>query len=278
MIPVPRIRRPSFKSILVTKQEHQLRFLRYANYETRNESVMRLIRMADQKYDFPDFDPTMVCTEDIDMWRDYQGLRVLSFSTATTDYGHVCPDFVFDHWKQIQLEDYEDGWRAMVAAGDTEPETNMLGWRGGDTHPTRQLLIKLNDKLNIDAELIAWDRSNPERLTCTNYVSLPDHARKWRYLIDVEGEGFSGRVKLLLFSQRVLFLVERPYKEWYFPLLKPWEHYVPVSRDMTDLIANLEIVKNDVALENWIRNRALEFAQTHLTRDAALARWNELLG
>src|SRR5579862_8082261 len=109
MTRVPHIRRPSFQSILVTKQEHQLHFLKFANYETRNESVIRLIQMADEKYNFPDFDWTVVSTEDVDMWRDYQGLRVLSFSTATNDYGHVCPDFVFDHWKQTQLDDYEKG-------------------------------------------------------------------------------------------------------------------------------------------------------------------------
>src|SRR6266481_1107819 len=78
---------------------------------------------------------------------------------------------------------------------------NMLGWRGAASHPNRNILVNLNNNMDIDAEFIRWDRSNPDRLTCVNYVSLPDHPKKWRYMIDIEGAGYSARLKLFFFSK-----------------------------------------------------------------------------
>jgi hypothetical protein len=74
-----------------------------------------------------------------------------------------------------------------------------------------------------------------------------------------------------------VFIQDRPYKEWYFQHLKPWVHYVPVARDMSDLRANMERVRADHALEMSLRRNALEFAKTRLSRDAAHERWAEAL-
>src|SRR6266478_2354376 len=275
---VPEIPWPPFHSILVTKQEEKLQFMSLGNYETRNESVMHLITMADRKYNFPNFDWLIINTDDSAIGKRYHNIKIFSFCTATDDYTQACPDWIFDHWKQIQLDDYEETCNKIAEVGSTEPETNMLGWRGAASHPNRNILVNLNNKMDIDAEFIRWDRSNPDRLTCVNYVSLPDHPKKWRYMIDIEGAGYSARLKLFFFSKRVLFLPDRPYKEWYFSLLKPLEHYVPISRDMSNLLENLSMIKNDLYLENKLRHNAFEFAQKYLTREAALARWNELLG
>jgi len=262
----------------VAKQEEKLQFMSLGNYETRNESVMHLVTMANRKYNFPNFDWLIINTDDRDVGKLYHNLKMFSFSTETADYSQTCPDWVFDHWKQIQLDDYEETRNKIAEAGSTEAETNMLGWRGATSHSNRNILINIDNTTDIDAQFIKWNRSNPEKLTCVNYVNLPDHPKKWRYLIDIEGAGYSARLKLFFFSKRVLFLPDRPYKEWYFSLLKPFEHYVPIDRNMSNLLESLTMIKKNPDLENKIRHKAFDFAQTHLTRDAALARWNELLG
>ncbi len=271
------IQRPHFSSFIFWKDEQGLKWIDLHQCETRNSSAFRMIQLADEKYNFPFIHPTIVNTSDRKVGDSHSGLRMLSFSTDNDDYTNVCPDFIFNHWTEVQIDDYEDTRKNLESLGEVEPETNMLGWRGANTNHNRSHLVKHDDKKNFDVEFIVWDRTNPERLTCTNYVSMEDHVRKWRYLIDVEGNGWSARLKLFFFSKRVVFIQDRPHKEWYFPKLIPWVHYVPVKRDMSDLYDNLEQLKQNPDLEKQIRNNAFEFALNNLTREKALERWKEIL-
>lgn len=268
---------PHFNSLLVTKRDGQLGFKGLQNYETRNESTAKCIAEADRIYNFKDFDWFLVNTDDKDLGNNYQGLKMFSYSTGNDDYSHVCPDWTFDNWSQVQIGDYEETVQQISMIGQLRPMTDLMGWRGAMTHPNRHHLLRFTDKSKYDIEEIQWDRSDPGKLTCTNYVSLIDTVKKWRYLIDVEGNGFSARVKPFLFSKRVLFLQDRPYKEWYYPDLKPWVHYVPVKWDLSDLDENLDKIRNDTQLEDEIRFNAHEFAQNNLRREHALKRWNDLI-
>jgi hypothetical protein len=250
----------------------------FRGFETRNESTAKLAKLAIEKYQVPDFDWIYVYTGDGAVANFYDGKRLLSYATNIDEYDNVCPDFTFDHWRQTQMDDYEQTWREVALAGDRQPATNMLGWRGNvTTHPSRRNILNYDDKVNFDVEAITWNTRDPNRLTCSKFLSLPEQVRRWRYLLDVEGVGWSGRLKLFFFSKRVVFLQERPFKEWYFPYLIPWTHYVPVKRDLSDLTDKLAIVQNDSQLETVIVTSAFAFAQQNLTRDAALHRWNQLL-
>src|SRR5665213_1644799 len=250
----------------------------FRGYETRNESTAEIIKQAVAKYGIQDFDWFYVYTGDQEPPDNMFGKKVYCYATHLGSYDRVCPDFTFNHWRETQMDDYEKTRAEISEAGDRPPEMDMIGWRGNvTTHPSRMNILKFNDDVYFDVDPIVWSVKNPNRLTCHNFFSLPDQVRRWRYLLDVEGVGWSARLKLFFFSKRVVFLQERPFKEWYFPYLKPWEHYVPVLRDLSDLKEKLELIKKDMSLENHIRNGAFRFAQKHLTREAALTRWKDLL-
>jgi len=266
-----------FDGFAVRKSANTVYVHDFEGFETRNLSTFRLLLAAIDMLCVEDFPWILVNTGDRDAPTSIKGIPSLSYSTTCGTHDHVCPDFVFDHWRQTQLDDYDLGAKELTTLGMTRPVTDQLGWRGALTHPVRQVLAGLDDKRDFDTELIVWDRSNPGRLTCSNFVSLADQVRRWRYLIDIEGTGYSGRLKLLFFSRRVVFLQQRPFEEWYFPDLKPWMHYVPVRRDLADLIEQLHRLKQQPDLEQMITDRALEFASLRLTRGAAIARWGELL-
>lgn len=271
------IQYPHFNSLLVCKKDGQIGFKGLQNYETRNESTAKCIAEADRIYKFKDFDWFLVNTDDRDYGNNYQGLRMFSYSTGGDNYGHVCPDWTFDSWTQVQIGDYEETTQQMSMIGQLTPMTNQMGWRGAMTHPNRQHLLRFTDKSKYDIEEIRWDRSDPGKLTCINYVSLIDTVKRWRYLIDVEGNGFSARVKPFLFSKRVLFLQDRPFKEWYYTDLKPWVHYVPLKWDLSDLDENLDKIRSNTDLEDEIRFNAHDFAQNNLKREHALKRWRDLI-
>lgn len=266
-----------FNALAFRKVNGKLEFVSCRNYETRNESTARLISTADYLYGFKDFDWVMVNTDDRDHGDSFHGLKLFSYCTSSNSYNHVVPDFLFDNWPQTQFYDYNESVNELGQNGDIPAETNLLGWRGAMTHPNRRHLLKFTDKSKYDIEEISWDRTNPDKLVCHNFVSMIDAPKKWRYLIDVEGNGWSARVKVFLFSKRVLFLQNRPYKEWWYEKLSPWAHYVPVNSDLSDLEYNLNLIRNDHVLEDEIRFNAFEFANKNLKRVNAVIRWGEVL-
>lgn len=57
---------------------------------------------------------------------------------------------------------------------------------------------------------------------------------KYKYLYDIDGNGFSARYKRLITTNSLL-LKTTIFPEWYQDRIQPWVHYVPVKTDLTDL-------------------------------------------
>ena len=75
------------------------------------------------------------------------------------------------------------------------------------------------------------------------------------------------RVPWILQSGSVLLLVETPIEEWFYNDLKPWEHYVPIKADFSDLEEKVQwLRKNDDEAKNIVR-RASVFARYHFSKE-----------
>ena len=96
-------------------------------------------------------------------------------------------------------------------------------------------------------------------------------------LIDIEGRGYSGRLKYLLWSHRPLLIVDRPHKEYFFEYLKEWEHFIPVKRDLSDLIDKTLWCLNNYNEALIIAENAYQISKIYLTRDACYKQWNHII-
>lgn len=67
----------------------------------------------------------------------------------------------------------------------------------------------------------------------------------YRFLIDIGGNGYSGRLKLLLFSRHPLLIVDRDYIEFFHSSLVPYVHYVPVKMDLSDLLEKARWIRDN---------------------------------
>jgi hypothetical protein len=186
------------------------------------------------------------------------------------------PDFIFWNWPEVGIDDYERTVDAIASAGQREPADPRLFWIGNPaTHPTRARFLELAARdPRIHGVGIRWVRENTERggrmpTADGNYVSLEDHCR-YRYLVDLQGRGYSGRVKLLLFSGRPLFLQERRWREFFYRDLEPMVHYIPLREDLSDLGTMLDWAEAHPAEACRIARAASEYAHTHLRRRHAI--------
>jgi hypothetical protein len=283
---------------------------------SRRDNIIKAINAANEKYSIPDFSYVIVGYDDRPvytyMFDEVQDTRwcnipnssnqrivlyhpeahteknllkdfssrntwypVLSPCTGRNMYSETIPDFVYHGWEELNV-DYNEITTWLLNYRHP-PETNLMGWRGSDNSArelnTRAQLCAIGAQKGCDFKFINHVNSNTE-----NFMTIKDMVKKWRYLIDVPGFGYSGRVKILLHAPRVLFIAYRDYQEDFYQLLKPWKHFVPLSSDLTDFEHHLSIIQNNPELEAEIIANAQEFSRTYLTQEAAIKRMSNVFG
>ena len=78
-----------------------------------------------------------------------------------------------------------------------------------------------------------------------NFIPETEFIR-WRYQIDIDGNSNSwpGLFQKLLTGSPVLKVSSRRgFRQWYYDRLAPWENFVPVETDMSDLVEKVEWLK-----------------------------------
>ncbi|KAI2509396.1 Glycosyl transferase family 90 [Fragilaria crotonensis] len=83
---------------------------------------------------------------------------------------------------------------------------------------------------------------------------------RYRYQIDLAGGGgttWQGTLTKLRMPG-VLFHHETPTKDWFYDLMRPWVHYIPVQTDLGDLRARYQWAKNHPAQVREIAERSTE--------------------
>jgi len=256
---------PDYESFSVEKTNGKFKFVSNGGFQTRNSSTIWCIEQADAIYKWPDFKKIKIVTND-----GYCKEREFAFSTEKIgDFSTTVPDFNFRHWNEANIQDYETVTKEIYDAGSNSFEIDKVGWIGSlKTNPSRVYLHELGKIFPQELDIMTNEQP---------YISLPDLVKRYSILIDVEGYGYSGRLKYLLFSQRPLLLVERPHKEWFFEHLKPWVHYIPVQRDLSDLLLRVKWVKENYLSASHIAKAAADYAKHNCTREASFKQWNKII-
>jgi hypothetical protein len=245
----------------------------FGGFETRHVSTIRLLTMAltiarkDIKNDFS------VVINTTDYTRENTPHLAYAKSEDKTKV-ILIPDFIMDNWPACGIDDYMETVNAMVAKSKERVVYDKLFWIGNiATHKSRAILCELaQEDPRIEAIAMDWQRNKFEVLEkqpSTMFVSLPEHCR-YKYLIDIQGAGYSGRAKILLFSGRPLFLVDRRWHEYFYKDIKPFVHYIPVQEDLSDLTEKLDWAEHHQKEAFRIAEEAQNYAINNLTREKAV--------
>lgn len=137
----------------------------------------------------------------------------------------------------------------------------------------------LNSKLGRDKSDFAHECSQTMSHDQPEHLTLAEQAARFRYVVNVEGNGgWADRLRQLLLSGMVVLQQDMPAREWFEPLLRPWEHYVPVSSTLHNLSAAVDWVRAHDAkarrmqaaaasvLEEVLSVRAMVMYQTEVFR------------
>lgn len=274
----------------ITVQDGTLLFRDDGGHETRNQSICHLLAIVASAFpDLPDFPPTYLCTHDRPR-AQVPGPLYLAFSIDTIATCHetqrvrAVPDNVFDHWRTAGIEDYTSTCITLAESGRKPAKLAKAGWIGNvNMAPVRKHLLELGNAHSDVLEVIntGYWKEVPGvsrfEVTESRYYSLPEQVERYAYLLDVEGYGWSGRLKMLFHSGRPVLLQQRQWEEYYFPKLLPFVHFVPVANDLSDLVSRIKWLQANPEQGSQIGQAGQAFAQHYLTRTAAVETWAEEL-
>jgi hypothetical protein len=184
----------------------------------------------------------------------------------------ICPDFQFSSWLKFN---YASHSREVRLAGLNTPFINKACWRGlaRPKHSNRALLCEMSKRYPdyIDAKHTGAKKNKKD------YLSMPDMVSQYKYLIDTQAHGFSGRLKYLMNSNRLVFVQDRFYRTFTEDSLKPFEHYVPVKYDFSDLIEKIQWAENHPKESETINKNMFEFSSKNLSVNAINKKWKHIL-
>ena len=104
-------------------------------------------------------------------------------------------------------------------------------WIGNtDRHPVRSEMARAHaDNPKIRFVPMYWHGGVP-----TPFKTMREHC-EYKYLMDIQGTGWSGRLKHLMLLGSVVLIFDRDLHEYWEDQFVPWVHYVPVKADGSDL-------------------------------------------
>jgi hypothetical protein len=168
----------------------------------------------------------------------HEGSNFMEFDTSTDlmDESNVFPDYIFGNWWHIGLVDFDEF--AAEISGLSEYgriADKRIFWTGNlQGIPQRIEYMKLASRHPgvVFGHSMYW-------LDCgrkpNRFIPMKDYAR-FKYLIDLTGHGCSGRLKLLPFCRRPLFVAERTFLSWSDILLLKQGRHISVRRDLGNLL------------------------------------------
>ncbi len=160
-------------------------------------------------------------------------------------------------------------WRGSTTGGDY----NLIDWK--KMPRTQLVMLSRENPLVVDARFTGFCQGadkNPEMLENTwllaKKVSEAD-SLQYKYLVDIDGNTCGwNRLYWTLLSNSVVFKQQSDNIEWYYGILTPYKHFIPIAHDCNDLIDQVAWAKSHDDECRKIAEEATRFALKNLNEDA----------
>lgn len=173
-------------------------------------------------------------------------------STRNIDEEGLFPDYIFGNWWHIGLRDFDSFTNEIFENSKQETiKDKRLFWIG-NLMGIRQRLIYMELCKKYPEKFagleMTWTDSGRKP---TFFVQTKDYC-DYKYLLDLSGHGCSGRLKLLPFCKRPLFITDRHFWAWSDIAILKQNLHIPLKMDLSDINEKFEETERnyDHALNN----------------------------
>lgn len=200
-----------------------------------------------------------------------------------------CPQY-FSELNSEEIKEVEEvEWNDKIATAFFRGSSTGFGV-SKDSNPRLRLVHMSQtqpfidgEPLFLDAGITKWNcrpRIDPNTkkivffnqkdiLPTSKYTSYLDQ-KQFKYTIYVEGHVCAFRLPTLLDSGSLVMFVESKFSLWFTHLLVPFQHYIPVKADLSDLYEKIQWARDHDSECQQIVKNAKEFVQTHLSKESIL--------
>ena len=265
----------------------------HLTYQTTCKDNVRFLAMRDglekltQLYPYLNVDFIVSLEENIDL----KDAPVFVFAKNIYNPAHILiPDFTcFAKKSTSESWTYSLKPRVEKAALEVpwDRRIEQVMWRGATTGiEFKQGLVATSGR----CKLCAMSKYHPNQIDAkfTDLVEVPptfEHRFKeefpidsfitpeqhlyYKYLIAVDGNTCSyPGLHWRLMSGSLLLKQDSDYIQWYYEGLKPGYHYLPVEKDLANLLPRIEWAKQHDYQAKEIANHAKEFAEENLSQES----------
>lgn len=219
-------------------------------------------------------------------------IPIISFSTSS--YFADIPIPTYEDWELVKYQ--EEG---NNISSKKYPKIEKIKWKnkinkaiflgtttgsGVTSNNNKRLkLFELSQKSDLlDVRITKWNL-RPRKIKGEKYIktierknyptsdsmSLQEQS-KYKYIIIVEGHVAAYRISYQLSSYSLILLIESEWTTWLSKYLKPYEHYIPIKDDLSDLITNINwCINNDKKCKKIAKN-ALKFFDKYINKKSIL--------
>ncbi|AII16943.1 putative beta-1,4 galactosyltranferase [Aureococcus anophagefferens virus] len=100
---------------------------------------------------------------------------------------------------------------------------------------------------------------------------------KFKYILNLDGNVSAFRLGSELSSGSVVLLPDSPYKIWYSDLLEPYKHFVPIKKDLSNLLDQVEWCQENDSKCKKIAENAMKFHEKTFSKKNLLKYFNSKL-
>ncbi|MDO6413675.1 glycosyl transferase family 90 [Sphingomonas sp. BIUV-7] len=229
------------------------------------------------------FDPGNIYTVFVQTWdRALTGVRSLAFGRNVQGQGAVglMPDvYYINHRGYAQLR-----WEAQQYAPVWADRRAMIAWRGSVTGggnfqspsdiPRVKMALACRDLSAADVRLSGAHPTmasvySPGEINAFLAAEqlmgemwhMADFS-KYRYSIDIDGHANAWSFLEKMILGCCVLKVASPYEQWFYDRVRPWEHYVPIKADLSDIEEKIEWCLANEARCEWIARNGQALAAT----------------
>jgi hypothetical protein len=175
---------------------------------------------------------------------------------------------------------HEIGWDQKINKAVFRGKISQQTWANGQygkkradhwTHITRGKLYQCSRNEMFDVGFTKIEGVSVEQdLQVVNSIKFPDQ-QKYKYIISVGNNAdWAERLRTHLFTNSVLIKHKAESFEWFYPLMKPWKHYIPCSIDFQDLEQNVMWAMHNQQSCKKIIARANKFAKKYINEKSMM--------
>ena len=249
----------SIKNNIATCTPIKYSFFMSNGWNERLDSVTEMIQNTLKRHKINDLE-ILVNVLDYPINNPY----FLHFSKTTECNVNTIPNFSFYKWTEAKSSNFMNTKEELINNNiNWNDKLNKIFWAGSNLSPIRSTLNKFANHDMYEYNLLDYGGK---------FVKLVDHC-KYKYLLDMEGLGYSGRVPYLFLTGSCVIILEnehpnRDYKLYYDNDFIENIHYLKVkfnNNDSADIIHDKIMNKINTSDCEMIGKKGKELAVTYYT-------------